>query len=565
MAHFLEADLQPWGAALANALFAPDAAQQPTALVGSAAAASVVSSVARRDSAWRLLDELRPLHGAVDAVLCGWQGPLLEQLPLTPAEWQPALIGARAIDGRLELSFCEAMASCDAMPTVRGVHTLILRWSDAVQYLDDAAVAQRACTAVASLSTLRTLEVGTAVSDAVAHSLAAALTRLTELQALRLEWEDDTIAVLARPLGLLTTLTRLDLSISEYEETAAVLAPALTCLSCLADLTLRCGDPGEVTVLAGPLGTLTTLTSLNLSDSGVDVDAYEGPEGVECYHDAEALALGLRHLSQLAALNLRCAFDSPGGAAALAPAVSQLTALTVLDLVSDRILADDAAALAPALSRLSRLAYLDLRSNTLGAAGAAALAPSLALLTALTSLQLGDNDVGANGAASLARALSRLSRLADLDLSSNELGAAGAAALAPSIALLTALTQLRLNRNDVGANGAAALAPALSRLSRLADLNLDSNAIGAAGAAALAPPFGCLTTLLYLGLSLNDIGDEGVQHLASALARLTHLKRLRLGMNSVHDSAVDALRARLPASVWEVTDLHRRRSRAAPS
>ena len=373
-----------------------------------------------------------------------------------------------------------------------------------------------------AVPTLHTLEVSgdSGIYGCVAHSLASALWRLTELRALQLHWEDDHVAVLAEPLRQLTALTRLAICIDTFYCRGAVfvLESTLTCLSRLADLSLACGC--EVTELGWALGTLTTLTSLDLSYSGVQMDSGDDEEGVDRCHDARELALGLCPLSQLAALTLANTYDGSGGAAALAPALSQLTALTALDLSENYIDADDAAALAPALSRLSRLA--------------------------------------------------------DLNLHSNELGAAGAAALAPSIALLTALTRLHLDCNGVGADGAAALAPALSRLARLAHLDLASNALGAAGAAAFPPPLGGLTALVALNLRNNNmlyIGDEGLRQLAPALTRLTRLKQmsLKLGVHGFCDSTVDALRAQLPASVWEATDLHadrvrqRKRPRAAAS
>ena len=521
VAHFLEADLRPWGKALASALFARDAAQQPAALGGSAPAA-------HRDSAWQVLDDLTPLHGTVDAVLREWRGRLLDQLRRAPAEWQPALIGAKAIGGWLGLTYHEAAACCDAMHAVRGVESLCFHWSDALPYPDEPAAltreafdeeqataaaeanaarfvpypsaaeagAQRACTAVAALSTLRGLEVGgeTSVFGAIAHALAPALPRLTQLHTLQLYWGDDDLGALAQPLGLLTTLTRLRLCIETQTSSALVLAPAFTCLCRLADLELSAGvGPGEVTALGPALGTLTTLTALQLRRSGGASDGEE-LEGVDGYDAAQELALGLRQLSRLAALDLASTFGCTGGTAALAPALGQLAALTGLNLSKNWIDEDDAAVLAPALSRLSRLAVLDLGWN--------------------------------------------------------ELGADAAAALAPSIALLTALTRLHLDGNDVDADGAAALAPALSRLSRLVQLELGSNAIGADGAAALAPPLGRLTALTALHLASNAIGDEGLQQLAPALSRLTRLQKLALGLRDTAEHVKSALRARLPASCY---------------
>ena len=92
VAHFLEADLQPWAAALAAALFAP----QPPPHAATAGTAC-------RESAWRCMEDLKPLDGAVDAVLRASELPLLEQLPRAPAEWQPAVIGCHAVAGALEL------------------------------------------------------------------------------------------------------------------------------------------------------------------------------------------------------------------------------------------------------------------------------------------------------------------------------------------------------------------------------------------------------------------------------------------------------------------------------
>ena len=156
VAHFLEADLRPWSVALAAALFAPDASPEPPALSGSAAAAAAVANgAAPCESPWQCLDELRSFHGAVDAVLRASRLPLLEQLPRTPAEWQPVAIGSRAVAGALELSYREAAACCDAMHAVRGVQSLCFYWSEAMEDASgaEAGGAQRACSALASLST----------------------------------------------------------------------------------------------------------------------------------------------------------------------------------------------------------------------------------------------------------------------------------------------------------------------------------------------------------------------------------------------------------------------------
>ena len=66
----------------------------------------------------------------------------------------------------------------------------------------------------------------------------------------------------------------------------------------------------------------------------------------------------------------------------------------------------------------------------------------------------------------------------------------------------------------------------------------------------------------HLSLKHNSVGGDGLQQLAPALARLAGVKRLYLGQNGAPGSAEDALSARLPASVWEATDLHRDHERS---
>ena len=80
VAHFLEADVQPWAAALSAALFGAEPRQpQP--------------------DAWERLEEIATLGDTVDTVLRSWRLPLLEQLEDTPDEWQPAVIDSHAVDG----------------------------------------------------------------------------------------------------------------------------------------------------------------------------------------------------------------------------------------------------------------------------------------------------------------------------------------------------------------------------------------------------------------------------------------------------------------------------------
>ena len=170
MAHFLEADLKPWAAALAAALFfeaaVPDGitGEQPGDLVrgctAAADAALASTNVAHWEEAWRRLDELAPLGDAVDAVLRAWRLPLLEQLPHTPAEWQPAVISSHAANGDLNLSFAAAAACRGALHAAHAVHSLTVKLCPRTDQ-PFAAKRQLAQTmgAVASMPALRSLQV----------------------------------------------------------------------------------------------------------------------------------------------------------------------------------------------------------------------------------------------------------------------------------------------------------------------------------------------------------------------------------------------------------------------
>ena len=379
MAHFLEADLQPWAAALAEALFAPDAAQQSTVLpqrkarrlaspgvrdapapTGSAAATAEVSSAERREGAWLCLEELRPLHGAVDAVLHAAKLPLLDQLPRTPAGWQPALIDSHVVDGKLVLSYRKAAACCDAMHAVRGVHTLTLNVDTTAEDDTEAEVIELSiCTAMASLSILRTVKLfqgsGIGASFPV-WPLLLALTRLTQLAELVLHCH-DVEAAQGLPFCLPTTLTCLDLAITgDNDENVCKLVSGMTCLSQLTCFRYLgpVRDLEDKQVLAPALGHLTALTSLCLDSN------YLGSA------DVEALAAALGRLSRLAALNLAENGLEEAGAAALALPIAHLTALTALELGGNAVGDAGAQALASALRHLSQLAFLRLDFDRFG-------------------------------------------------------------------------------------------------------------------------------------------------------------------------------------------------------
>ena len=471
VAHFLEADLQPWADALSAALFDPQPAD------------------GRREQAWNLLDALAPLGDAVDTVLRASELRLLEQLPRAPAEWQPAVISSHAVGGTLALSCSDIVACGGAMHAVRDVHSLTLHVATADR-LNDVSLFRAALpcmeTALTSLPALRTFKVqkGKHIPPGTRYVslLMPVLARLPQLAHLDLRDNGIDAAVLAPPLASLTALTALNLDGNDLGKPgAAAIAPALSRLSRLASLTLARNRFHAAAVAVLPLGGLTALTALDLSHNPLLAPG------------VQALAPALDRLRKLAVLNLERTIVSvvgvgaAGGAAALAPPLGRLAALTALDLTRNHIRSDAMESLAPALSRLSRLAHLVLRENGMGAAGAAALAPPLGVLTALTLLDLqGGNYILADGAEALAPALSRLSMLAHLDLSCNRIRNRGVAALAPALGKLTALTRLDISNNGIGDAGVQHLVPAFARLTALQCLELRlGNDVATAGAPAL--------------------------------------------------------------------------------
>ena len=594
MAHFLEADVQPWAAALAGALF-PATLALPVVPAATAARplaraqASPLSSEHQADDApacssaegvqdaWRRLDELAPLGGAVDAVLRAWQRNLDLQLPLTPAEWHPALLRSHVTAGTLNLSCTAAALGCDAMHAVRDVHTVTLHLIDGISAGYDAEeTVERLCTALAALRALSTLTLVARPHPGSAELLAPALGRLSQLADFDFEVDNAYIsaaetALLIAPLGCLTSLTSLRFIASHLGDSEVdALAAALSRLSQLAHL----GLPGNqssrchAAPLASALACLPQLTFLDLSTNALS-------------HSVVELAPALSRLPQLAHLDLENGL-SLSDAVELAPPLGLLTALTFLSLISLR---DAAGLVAPALGRLSRLAHLVLRAATSdNETELTVLAPPLARLTALTALRFITVGFGAAGVAALAPALAHLSQLARFQWLSDDLGSGSAAALAPPLGHLPALTFLsffgfrhddcldglvlalrRLSRLahlkiDVGVpsadtpagDGAAALAAHLGHLTALTQLNLKRVRLHAAAPASLAQALGALSRLQHLSLSSILLGDESVPHLAAALARLTALRSVHLESNCFSEAGIAQMRAAVPASVSAV-------------
>ena len=128
--------------------------------------------------------------------------------------------------------------------------------------------------------------------------------------------------MLGRPLGLLTTLTRLRLSIALNQGSERALGCGLRRLHRLADLTITFDDTVVVASIARNLSSLTALTSLQLWNS------YMGSGSAT----AAVVARALRHLPRLADLSLAASNVGADGAAALAPPLGHFTALQHLNL-----------------------------------------------------------------------------------------------------------------------------------------------------------------------------------------------------------------------------------------
>ena len=123
LAHFLDADLEPWAAALAGALF-PRAAKlsdQVEASRPQAAVASASSDLTPWEDAWRRVEALSPPAEVISAAARASRMTLHEQLPLTPAAWRAAVLGNHAVNGALRLDFPAAAAYRGAMQAVHDV------------------------------------------------------------------------------------------------------------------------------------------------------------------------------------------------------------------------------------------------------------------------------------------------------------------------------------------------------------------------------------------------------------------------------------------------------------
>ena len=323
-------------------------------------------------------------------------------------------------------------------------------------------------------------------------------------------WGDDERQRLADSLNrsLLPKLNHLSIvnSLGAAEETAALLAPALSALTGLQYLDLSHNNLGAkgADLLSPALKRLTLLKHLDLSHAGMNYG------NAFCLSDTDFL--GLSALLELRSLKLSGNCLDVNGMSSLVHAVAN--------------------------NPLKYLQHLDLSGNAMGPEGVAWLAAALKnIAPPLQHLDVSNNAMGDVAAATLAPALRSLTRLQHLDLGDNKLGWKGAAALAPAVkSLRSSLTHLNLGGNFGSAEEAewvAIMAPVIKALSYLQHLDISNTGLGFAvgGAAVLAPSLRAFWNLRHLNLRDNHLGVDGIIALlaAPAIPGLGNLQHLDIG------------------------------------
>ena len=212
-----------------------------------------------------------------------------------------------------------------------------------------------------------------------------ALTSLTILATYEGPCSPAMVETLASALGRMPALTLLDaggFADSCGPAGATALAAALRDLTRLQTLDLASNAFGAqgAAALAPALHGLTDLTYLQLAENGLR-------------DGSTALAGALGCLTQLKSLNLSGNAIGAQGAAALAPALQRLTGLTFLNLVDNELMHEDGLGmLAPVLAEMAHLTHLDLRWNDqtggMHSDAVEQLADSLKKSTAMTALYL---------------------------------------------------------------------------------------------------------------------------------------------------------------------------------
>ena len=257
--------------------------------------------------------------------------------------------------------------------------------------------------------------------------------------------------------------------------------------------------------------------------------------------DMKCLAGGLKSLSNLQELHLRCYGSTSGGITQLFTGLQHLPN-TKLDLIFFGLGISDVVELGRGIQQLTvnRMHRLVLSRCSIGAEGESALSRGLPNLTKLVHLDLSYND---DEASDLSIGIRSLSSLSILNLLSNNIGSEGATALAAAIQHHKELTRLDLSSNNIGSEGATALAAAIQHHKELTSLDLSSNNIGSEGATALAAAIQHHKELTSLDLSSNNIGFEGATALAAAIQHHKELKHLDLSSNNIGSEGATSLDA----------------------
>jgi Ran GTPase-activating protein (RanGAP) involved in mRNA processing and transport len=196
--------------------------------------------------------------------------------------------------------------------------------------------------------------------------------------------------------------------------------------------------------VAGALGSLTRLTSLDLSSSrGLSHGTWRWRNRLPAREAiAGTLALGAMDCTGLRELDLSRGSLSEAAIDLLDAQLPLLHQLTLLRLDEALYCCNDAgrACMLGMLSSLTGLQELSLSGNRLASVGAAALAPTLQQLQVMSRLDLHDSAFDDAAACALADGLPMCSELVQLDLRRNrEIGEEGKAALCAALAALAKL------------------------------------------------------------------------------------------------------------------------------
>lgn len=193
--------------------------------------------------------------------------------------------------------------------------------------------------------------------------------------------------------------------------------------------------------IADALGSLTTLTRLDLSDN-----MFQGDAGT-------VLADVLQKQSGLTYLNLR-----DGG-------LSQSGIINVFKKLKE-------SPCAPLLK------FLDVSGNDVDAEAAEALADLLPSLVSLEDLAMDDNEIGTEGITSIAKVLRRMgkaSHLKTLSACFNEITAAGAYSLSLAVSKIPSFVTLRLDGNAICERGVTEIKGLLGRAGKVLEEMEDNN------------------------------------------------------------------------------------------